>query len=51
MYKYLTTANGLRTTVIMLNSLPVCTFILDDNAKLVDVNQAALDFLSFDNIV
>ena len=36
---------------IPLNTLPVCTFVLDKNAKLLDINQVALDFLRFEDVV
>jgi len=36
--------------LISLNALPICTFILDQNAKLIDINQVALDFLYFKDI-
>ena len=37
--------------VIPLSTLPVCTFVLDKNAKLIDINQAALDFLRLEDTV
>jgi hypothetical protein len=45
MYKYLSIAPNLQEMMVMLGSLPACTIVFDQNEKIIEINQPALDFL------
>ncbi len=46
MFKYLPITSNLKEMMIMVNSLPTCTLVLDKNCNLVEINQMALKFLN-----
>jgi len=50
MYKYLTITSNMQEMMIMLKSLPVCTTIFDKDARLIDLNQSAINFLKINTI-
>jgi len=45
MYKYLPITANINEMMVMMKSLPTNTIILDQNLKIVEINQSALDFL------
>jgi len=45
MYKYLPITSNMQEMMIMLKSLPVCTTIFDKDARLIDINQSAKNYL------
>jgi hypothetical protein len=46
MFKYLPITSTLHEMMIMLNSLPTCTVVLDRDCNVVEINQLALEFLN-----
>jgi DNA-binding CsgD family transcriptional regulator len=50
MYKYLSITTNTQEMMVMLKSLPVSTIVFDSNAKIVDINQPALEFLKIKSI-
>lgn len=50
MYNYFTLLDDLQDTLIFLRSLPVCTIVFNKNADIIDINNAASDFLKIRNI-
>jgi len=46
MFKYLPITSTLQEMMIMVNSLPTCTIVLDRNCNVVEINQLALNFLN-----
>jgi len=49
MYTYLTLIEDIKEMVVMINSLPTCTIVFDNNAELLDMNKLASDFLGITN--
>lgn len=45
MYNYFTLLDDLQEMMTLFKSLPVCTIIFNKNAEIIDMNQAASDFL------
>lgn len=50
MYKYLSIGKNLQEIMIMLKSLPACSFVLNKKMEQVDINQSALNLLKIDDI-
>lgn len=46
MFKYLPITSNLQEMMIMVNSLPTCTIVLDRHCKVVEINQLGLKFLN-----
>ncbi len=54
MYKNITIVDGIDVMMIMLDSLPICSIVFDDNAKLININKLAQNLLrvkSFDTCI
>jgi hypothetical protein len=49
MYKYLSIATNVQEMMVMVRSLPVCTIVLDRYARIVEMNQAALNFFKINS--
>lgn len=49
MFKYLQITNTLQEMMIMINSLPSCTIVLDVKSRIVEINKPGLEFLSVDS--
>jgi len=49
MFKYLPITTSLQEMMIMLNSLPTCSIVLDLECRIVEINKPALDFLSIES--
>ena len=49
MHKYLTLIDDIKEMMVMMSSLPTCTIVFDKDAKLIDINQLAVDFLKIEN--
>ncbi|MBV5282139.1 MAG: hypothetical protein JZU53_06835 [Paludibacter sp.] len=45
MYKNVTIVDGVEVMMIMLDSLPICSVVFDDNAKLIKINKPAQNLL------
>ena len=49
MFKYLPITTSLQEMMIMLNSLPTCSIVLDLECRIVEINKPALDFLGIES--
>jgi DNA-binding CsgD family transcriptional regulator len=45
MYKYINITSNMQEMMVMLKSLPACTTIFDKDARLIDLNQSAINYL------
>jgi len=45
MYKQISITSNVQEMMILMKSLPVCTAIYDKDARLIDINQSALNYL------
>lgn len=46
MYNYFTLLDDLQEMLALFKSLPACTIVFNENAEIIDMNQAASDFLN-----
>jgi len=50
MYKYLSITRNEQEMMVMMRSLPVSTIVFDQNGKIIDINQPALNFFKIKSI-